>query len=412
MLTRALPIAAAVAAVAAAAPAAPYRGVNVGGWMVLESWIRPSLFKNHSVPGGVGEWQFCAAVGGPAACCDVLAEHWADWFTDADVAALAAGGVTHLRIPLGYWILGNTTADEPFCTAGWPVLVQRLTAAAAAGVRVVLDLHGAPGSQNGHDNSGTTGSGIGWDTPANRARTTAYLVELAARAAALNAAAPTAGVVAAIELLNEPWTTAIGGPIALDDLAAWYATTITAMRAAGGWAGDIWLSDGWDADWAGWAPFLSSGGLGSLVFDTHIYHCFGGGPGPGGYANLTAWGQLDAACTVDGPGLRKHAPLGATPLVVGEYSLALPSTLSPPSPWDHDDVAFYRSFASAQMHAYGALGPAAPPASGGFFWCHRTESSPEWSYLDGMAGGWVSAHLATSNASRTAFACDYALQQQ
>ncbi len=52
-------------------PQTLYRGVNLGGFLVLESWIIPSLFANNSVPDGLGEWQFCETVGptnAPAVC--------------------------------------------------------------------------------------------------------------------------------------------------------------------------------------------------------------------------------------------------------------------------------------------------------------------------------------------------------
>jgi glucan 1,3-beta-glucosidase len=112
---RALAAAAAAAALATAATAAPPRrfasvppsggfGVNLGGWLVLESWITPSLYANNSVAAGQGEGQFCAAVGGAAACNATLGApggHWDSWLGESDIATLAAAGVTHVRIPLG-----------------------------------------------------------------------------------------------------------------------------------------------------------------------------------------------------------------------------------------------------------------------------------------------------------------------
>ena len=43
-------------------------GTNIGGWMVLEPWITPSLFyrfldKTHSEGVGTDMWTFCEALG-------------------------------------------------------------------------------------------------------------------------------------------------------------------------------------------------------------------------------------------------------------------------------------------------------------------------------------------------------------
>jgi hypothetical protein len=41
------------------------------------------------------------------------------------------------------------------------------------------------------------------------------------------------------------------------------------------------------------------------------------------------------------------------------------------------------------MQAFGAVGDASRPVKGGFFWNFKTESAPEWSYLAGLAGGYI-----------------------
>jgi len=41
----------------------PFRGVNLGGWLVLESWIKPSLYTSNGVKAGLGEWGFCETLG-------------------------------------------------------------------------------------------------------------------------------------------------------------------------------------------------------------------------------------------------------------------------------------------------------------------------------------------------------------
>lgn len=91
---------------------------------MLESWITPSLFAENGVADGLGEWEFCAQIG-PTNCSRVLSAHWNSWVQESDIAALAAAGITHVRIPVGYWIV-DIQPGEPFVTGGWDVLVTFL----------------------------------------------------------------------------------------------------------------------------------------------------------------------------------------------------------------------------------------------------------------------------------------------
>lgn len=61
----------------------------------------------------------------------------------------------------------------------YDVLAQALDWASAAGLSVMVDIHGAPGSQNGFDNSGKRG-GIGWGQGATVDQTLTALNKLKA----------------------------------------------------------------------------------------------------------------------------------------------------------------------------------------------------------------------------------------
>ena len=65
------------------------RGVNIGGWMVLEPWITPSLFyrflgKTHSEGVGMDTYTFCEALGAEEAN-RVLRAHWDAWATEEHI---------------------------------------------------------------------------------------------------------------------------------------------------------------------------------------------------------------------------------------------------------------------------------------------------------------------------------------
>jgi glucan 1,3-beta-glucosidase len=106
-------------------------------------------------------------------------------------------------IPIGYWSIPLTSSDTntststaPYNPGAWPYLLQALTWARTYSIHVILDLHGAPGSQNGYDNSGQRTSNPVWGvTPDNITRTIDTLAFMVNNVG---------GMVDVIELLNEP----------------------------------------------------------------------------------------------------------------------------------------------------------------------------------------------------------------
>ncbi|KAK1224186.1 hypothetical protein PQX77_012926 [Marasmius sp. AFHP31] len=128
------------------------RGVNLGGWLVLEPWITPSLFDNTGNDGIIDEFTF-GQFQDRGEALNVLRQHWDTWITEGDFAEIAAAGLNHVRIPIGYWAF-ETASGEPYIDGQLPYLEKAVGWAANHGLKVIVDLHGAPGSQNGFDNSG------------------------------------------------------------------------------------------------------------------------------------------------------------------------------------------------------------------------------------------------------------------
>lgn len=56
-------------------------------------------------------------------------------------------------MPIGYWAF-EVGPGEPYISGQLPYLQKAVTWAGNHGLKVIVDLHGAPGSQNGFDNSG------------------------------------------------------------------------------------------------------------------------------------------------------------------------------------------------------------------------------------------------------------------
>ena len=111
----------------------------------------------------------------------VLENHWQTWIVEGDFKQIKAVGLNHVRyvrsllrshtasiinfksrrIPLGYWSIPLASVDtnlstdvSPYIPGAWPYFVQALDWAKSYSLNVIVDIHGAPGSQNGYDNSG------------------------------------------------------------------------------------------------------------------------------------------------------------------------------------------------------------------------------------------------------------------
>ena len=116
------------------------RGVNLGGWFVLEPWITPKLFSDTGREDIVDEYTFTQKLGKQEAS-RRLESHWASWITEADFKEIASVGLNHVRIPVGYWALAPRDKD-PYVQGQIPYLDKAVQWARNAGLKVMLDIHG------------------------------------------------------------------------------------------------------------------------------------------------------------------------------------------------------------------------------------------------------------------------------
>ena len=79
----------------------PLRGVNLGGFLIIEPYLKPSLFKDvcNSTTCAIDEHSLCEMLGQQRAR-EVMQEHWATWVTLAELRELKEAGVNALRIPV------------------------------------------------------------------------------------------------------------------------------------------------------------------------------------------------------------------------------------------------------------------------------------------------------------------------
>lgn len=138
----------------------PIRGVNLGGWLSIEPFITPSLFSGYSGSSDVvDEWTLSKKLGSSAA--GTIEKHYANFLSESDFAEIQEAGLDHVRIQYSYWAV-TTYDDDPYVAKiSWRYLLRAIEYCRKYGLRVNLDLHGIPGSQNGWNHSGHLGS-INW----------------------------------------------------------------------------------------------------------------------------------------------------------------------------------------------------------------------------------------------------------
>ncbi|KAG6868354.1 hypothetical protein C0993_004578 [Termitomyces sp. T159_Od127] len=116
------------------------RGVNLGGWLVIEPWITPSLFDNTGDSRIIDEYTF-GQYQDRAKAYRTLKAHWDSWITEADFRAIAAAGLNHVRLPIGYWAF-DVSGGEPYVQGQLPYLDKAIAWAEKYGIKVIIDLHG------------------------------------------------------------------------------------------------------------------------------------------------------------------------------------------------------------------------------------------------------------------------------
>lgn len=360
------------------------RGVNLGSWLLLEKWMVPSLFEGLAA---TDETTWCAELG-PAAA-GRLRVHWDGFVTYEDFAWIAERGLNAVRIPVGHWIFGppyphhrSYGADpHPFVTGGIDVLDRAMDWAARLGLRVMLDLHAAPGCQNGFDNGGIKDV-VEWHT---RAEYREHSLDVLGRLAERYRAHP---ALAAIEVLNEPrWD------VPTDYLKAYYLDAYARIRrhcAAERVA--VVFHDGFRS-YREFLGFMQPPQWQNVIFDLHRYQCFDRrdiDTDIYGHLHKAAGEWRDEADSI-------NAALGL-PAICGEWSLGLDLkvvSLWAEGPFNHalermdafqQDVAS-RGYAAAQLLAFEKY-------LGWFFWSYKTETTPAWSLRTSVERGWLPSRFA------------------
>lgn len=156
------------------------------------------------------------------------------------------------------------TSSPPYVSGAAPYIDNAINWARATGLKVWIDLHGAPGSQNGYDNSGHNGT-VGWGEGSTVADTLAVIQSIANKYAQKQYQ----DVVVGIELLNEPLTKQING--GFNTVQSFYNQGYADVRKVSDTP--VIIQDGFN-NASMWDGTLAAPQAQDVILDHHEYQCF------------------------------------------------------------------------------------------------------------------------------------------
>jgi glucan 1,3-beta-glucosidase len=333
------------------------RGVNLGGWLLLERWMQESLFAGTEAK---DEYGLCAAWGSTAP--GRLREHRGSYITRDDFVWLVQHGINAVRIPFGYWVL----EDDPPLIACPEVLDRAVGWCEEFGLMAILDLHGLPGGQSPEHHTGRAGVFRWPEDDKHRRRSMEVLEDVAERYAGF-------ACVRGISVVNEPHPSI---PTALLD--RYYREAYARTRRHLPYERVAVVLPAFPeqrlADFHGrYAPPAFE----NVITDLHYYQCFGdwyAGRSTAQHLTLPLTTRLDEI---------EQANLAGW-LLIGEWSLRLPwaprDRVRELPPLQRDLVM--RAFGAGQLLAY-------EQTQGWFFWSYKAENEPEWSFRESVERGWL-----------------------
>ncbi|KAI0839747.1 glycoside hydrolase family 5 protein [Hypoxylon sp. FL0890] len=402
----------------------PARGVNLGGWLSLEPFITPSLFNYDSKLGIIDEWTLSNHLG-PKTAASTIEKHYATFVTEQTFQEIQAAGLDHVRIPYSYWAV-QTYDDDPYVfRTSWRYLLRGIEWARKYGLRVNLDLHGLPGSQNGWNHSGRQGL-VNWLNGTDGDLNSQRSLDVHDRLSKFFAQDRYKNIVTFYGLANEPRMVSLSA----DAVISWTTQAYNLVRKNGITA-NVVFGDGF-MGLANWQGKLTN--MDGLVLDVHQYVIFNNdqiiythqkkvqyacdgwtqqteqsldtttGFGPTMFAE---WSQADTDCayyltnvgwgnrwtgTYDSGNASTQALTPKCP--TQNSSCSCDGANADPSTYSDAYKQFLKMFAEAQMVSF-------EKGWGWWYWTWDTESAPQWSYKQGLAAG-----ILPSKAYDKDFNCD------
>jgi glucan 1,3-beta-glucosidase len=243
----------------------PIRGVNLGGWLSLEPFITPSMFNAYSSNLGIVDEYTLTQHLGPSVAASTLEKHYSTFINKQTFIDVRNAGFDHVRIPYSYWAVTTYPGDPYVPKISWRYLLRGIEYARQNGIRVNLDLHAVPGSQNGWNHSGRQGT-IGWLNGTDGALNGERSIAIHNQLSQFFAQPRYKNVVGIYGLVNEPKMISLPTETVLN----WTVTAITTVRN-NNLTQAITFGDGF-LGLPNWQGKLQ--GIDNIVMDAHQYVIF------------------------------------------------------------------------------------------------------------------------------------------
>lgn len=248
------------------------RGTNLGNWLVLEKWMSPELFEKS----GTEDETWLARKTPPEEFAALLKRHRDTYVTEEDFRQIAAFGLNAVRLPVPYHVFG----DRPPMLGCVEYVDRAFDWAEKYNLKILLDLHTVPGSQNGYDNGALTGVCKWCKNPADVEYALTVLERLAQRYGKRRG-------LFGIEVLNEPISWIVyktapstgkavdkeeargSGYVPLSFLKPFYAEAYQRLRKHLPEDKTVVFHDGFRLN--RWNRFFTQARMVNVALDTHIY---------------------------------------------------------------------------------------------------------------------------------------------
>ncbi|KAK6115464.1 hypothetical protein DH2020_035108 [Rehmannia glutinosa] len=313
----------------------------------LDDWgdQDPSVFEMHIVKNLQGEYQLTNGYG-PDEAPKILRNHWSTYIVEDDFRFMSQNGLNAVRIPVGWWIIYDPVPPKPFVGGSLQALDNAFTWALNYNMKVILDLHAVPGSQNGNHHSGTRDGFLEWDN--SKIQETVSVIDFLAKRYAGH---PSLG---AIELMNEP----LAPGVTLDSLKEYYKEGYDAVRTYTASAYVILSNRLGEANSTELFPLAA--GFNYSVIDVHYYNRYSDY-----FKRLNGQQNVDYVYGKRSKELREVTREGGPLSFIGEWTADLYI--------DNASMRDYRRFAKAQLDVYGKA------TFGWAYWSYKCEQK-HWSF--------------------------------
>ncbi|XP_009373176.2 probable glucan 1,3-beta-glucosidase A [Pyrus x bretschneideri] len=274
-----------------------------------------------------GEFQVTNGYG-PKMAPQVMWEHWNTFIVEDDFHFISTNGLNAVRIPVGWWIASDPTPPHPYVGGSLYALDKAFLWAQKYGLKVIIDLHAAPGSQNGFEHSASRDGSQEWGQTDENIQQTVHVIDF------LTSRYAKRPNLYAVELINEP----LSPGASLQNVTKFYKAGYAAVRKHSSTAYVVLSNRLGPMETRELFPLAKD--FKRSVIDVHYYNLF-----VSTFDNMTVQQNIDFIYTNRSQQLNYVTTSNGPLTFVGEWV----------AEWNVKDAtkADYQRFANAQLEVWG-----------------------------------------------------------